>query len=97
MTQKKTGGRKKGTPNKKTQNMIDKLDALGYDPIESLVRLALEAKKTKDSAMEFNACKELAQYVAPKRKAIEMTAEVTTVDLADDLTPLQKDNLKKLL
>ena len=47
--------------------------------------------------MEFNACKELAQYVAPKRKAVEMTAEVTTVDLADDLTDAQRENLKKLL
>jgi hypothetical protein len=91
------GGRKKGTPNKRTQSVIDKLAKLDYDPIESLVRLAKEAETAKDKMMEFNACKELAQYVAPKRKAVEMTAEVTTVDLADDLTDAQRENLKKLL
>jgi hypothetical protein len=91
------GGRQKGTPNKKTQNIIDKLNALGYDPIESLVRLAQEAEDSKDKVMEFNACKELAQYVAPKRKAVEMVAEVTSIDLADDLTDTQRENLKKLL
>ena len=94
---KKTGGRVKGTKNKRTQSVIDKLAKLDYDPIESLVRLAQEAETSKDKMMEFNACKELAQYVAPKRKAVEMTAEVTTVDLADDLTDTQRENLKKLL
>lgn len=91
------GGRQKGTPNKKTQNIIEKLAKLNYDPLESLARLAKDAKKEGDKAMEFSCARELAQYVAPKRKSVEMTAEVTTVDLADDLTDAQRKNLKKLL
>lgn len=91
------GGRAKGTPNKRTQSVIDKLAKLDFDPLESLARLAIDAKKEGDKQMEFHASKELAQYVAPKRKAMEMTAEVTNVDLADGLTETQRKNLKKLL
>ena len=96
-TGKKWGGRKKGTPNKRTLNVADKLAELGYDPLESLVRLAIDAQKEGDKVMEYNASKELAQYVAPKRRATEITAEVVTIDITNDLTELQRDNLKKLL
>ena len=109
---KKTGGRKAGAPNKKSQEVIDKLEGLGCDPIEGMARIALQAEK--DATDSFKSMidgvsesiaegsedieslldsifskhvkerrehlmlaggmyKELAQYVAPKRKAIEMT------------------------
>ena len=42
----KTGGRTSGTPNRKTQAVIDRLEALGCDPIEGMARL------TKDEAIE---------------------------------------------
>ena len=93
----KTGGRVKGTKNKRTEDVIATMNARGFNPIEMLIEIAVEAKDKKDVNVCLQACKELAQYVAPKRKAIEMTAEVTTVDLADDLTDTQRENLKKLL
>jgi hypothetical protein len=38
---KKTGGRQKGTPNKKTQDVMEVCERLGLNPIEVLARFAL--------------------------------------------------------
>lgn len=70
---KKTGGRKKGTLNRKNADIQAKLDALDYDPIESMVRLAIQAENEGDLQLAGGMAKELAQYVAPKRKAIEVS------------------------
>lgn len=92
------GGRKKGVPNKRTQAVADKLAEIGFDPLESLARLAMDAKKEGDKVMEFQASKELAQYVAPKRKAMEVSADTSNIiTIEQDLTDQQRDNLKKLL
>lgn len=37
----KTGGRQAGTPNKATQEVIDKLQGLGCDPVEGMARIAM--------------------------------------------------------
>ncbi len=77
----KTGGRAKGTPNKRTQSVTEKLAALGCDPIEGLAHIAMNKKQKlgvrKDVPIELRAQmnKELAQYVAAKRKAIEIEDE----------------------
>lgn len=72
---KKTGGRKKGTPNKKSQALMDRLKSLGCDPIEDMALVAKEAKTEGDWNLLLSASKELAQYVYPKRKAVEVTGE----------------------
>lgn len=41
----KTGGRQKGTPNKRTQEIQEKLEKLGCDPIEGLARIAKQAEQ----------------------------------------------------
>src|SRR5680860_155693 len=69
----KTGGRSKGTPNRKTRAVIDRLEALGCDPIEGMARIAMD--EAADLSIRAQMYKELAQYVAPKRKAIEITSE----------------------
>lgn len=66
-------GRKKGTPNKQTADVLEKLSALGCDPIQGMVEIAAEAKSQGDIALAGQMYKELAQYVAPKRKAVEMS------------------------
>jgi hypothetical protein len=68
----KTGGRSKGTPNRKTLDVIERLDQLGCDPIEGMATIAMD-----DSApIEVRArmFSELATYVAPKRRAVEHSA-----------------------
>ena len=103
----KTGGRKKGTPNKKTQEVIDRLKELSCDPIEGMAKIAMNdcpctscneagfividtnKPEEKETCPDCNGAgklaaslelrgqmyKELAQYVAPKRKAIEVSGE----------------------
>ncbi len=65
----KTGGRQLGTPNKRTQEVIDRLEALGCDPIEGMARIAMDDGNPIELRGRMFA--ELAQYVAPKRRAIE--------------------------
>ncbi len=69
----KTGGRKKGTPNKRTQEVIDQLTALDCDPIEGMANIALNEKNSAE--LRGRMFSELAQYIAPKRKAIEHSGE----------------------
>ncbi len=66
----KTGGRRPGTPNRKTHELSEKLESLGCDPIEGLVRLA-EDPATKPE-IKVRCYAELAQYIHPKRKAMEL-------------------------
>ena len=68
----KTGGRQKGVPNQKTQEVIDKLKKLKCDPIEGMAKIAMN--ENNEPALRGQMYKELAQYIAPKRKAIEHTA-----------------------
>lgn len=72
---KKTGGRQKGTPNKKTNAIQDRLEELGCDPIEGMVRIGVQAEGAGEYALAGTMYKELAQYIAPKRKAVEISAD----------------------
>lgn len=73
----KYGGRVKGTPNKNTQDIQAKLDALGCDPITGMAEIAAEARTAGDFNLAGQMYKELAQYIAPKRKAVEVQGDVT--------------------
>jgi hypothetical protein len=66
----KTGGRARGTPNKRTHELAEKLEKLGCDPIEGLARIALADETAPELKVRCYA--ELAQYVHPKRKAMEV-------------------------
>lgn len=45
----KTGGRKKGTLNKRTRELIEILDSHGYCPISELIEVAVLARKEYDA------------------------------------------------
>ena len=72
---KKTGGRTRGTPNRRTQEIIEKLEALGCDPVEGMAKLAADENNSAELRGRMYA--ELAQYVAPKRKAVEHSGDMT--------------------
>ena len=78
----KTGGRTKGTPNKKTQIIQQQMEDLGFDPIESMIEISRLAMANKDYSLAGQIAKELAQYIYPKRKAVEHVTE-------EDLEPMQ--------
>jgi len=65
----KTGGRKKGTPNKATYPVAELCEKLGCNPIEALIAFC----KSQHPDFRFAAAKELAQYLHPKRKAVELS------------------------
>lgn len=75
MPRAKTGGRKKGTPNKATQDVQEKLDKLGLDPIEGMARVGVMAEKEGDLKLAGKMYAELSQYIAPKRKSIEHSGQ----------------------
>ena len=68
--QAKTGGRQRGTPNRKTHELAEKLEQLGCDPIEGLARTAMAPEPPPELKVRCYA--ELAQYVYAKRKAMEL-------------------------
>ncbi len=70
----KTGGRKKGIPNKKTKELSGRLEALDFDPIKELTVLVkgINELSTKDRA---EICLDLLQYLYPKRKALDVSPE----------------------
>lgn len=72
----KFGGRIKGTPNRVTADVQARLAALKCDPIEGMAQLALDPANPPELRGRMFA--ELAQYIAPKRKAIEIGVEPGT-------------------
>ena len=76
----KTGGRKQGVPNKRTAAVAERLRELHCDPLEGLVRLAMDEKL--DPALRGRMYSELCKYVYPQRRAIEHS-------LAEDEEPIK--------
>lgn len=72
---KKWGGRQKGTPNKDTKALCDRIASKypGWDPVEAMAEIAQD--DTNDVMIRLAALKEIAQYIHPKRKAIEHTGK----------------------
>ncbi len=70
------GGRAKGVKNKATQDVIERLHELDCDPLEGMATIAKQAMAEGDMALAGQMYKELAQYIAPKRKAIEIALDV---------------------
>ena len=64
----KTGGRKKGTPNKRTLDFVENLG--NYNPLESLLRIVQDETTPLDTKIRINL--DLLPYIYPKRKAIEL-------------------------
>lgn len=90
-------GRKKGTLNRKTAEVMEVMKAHNFDPAQALIYCHDEAKKIFEyrkkkgnlvgalialDRMESPAA-ELAQYIYPKKKAIEHSGEVGVRTFAD--------------
>lgn len=86
----KTGGRVAGTPNKRTADIQLLLDDLNCNPIEGMARIA--ENEEHDISIRFSAYRELAQYVAPKRRSIDISASVEVLSHEEALAYLEADN-----
>ena len=69
----KTGGRQRGTPNRSTTLLREKLAALGCDPAEDLVKIANDLKCP--AVLKTNIYSTLLPYVYPKRSAVDDSVE----------------------
>src|SRR5687768_1600394 len=83
----KTGGRTAGTPNKRTLDVIERLDQLGCDPIEGMAKIALDPLNPVE--LRARMFSDLAQYVAPKRRAVEHAATDGTGNITISWLPVQ--------
>lgn len=76
MKGKKTGGRKKGTPNKKTCDFI--IAKGNFATIEEMINLYHSTEKEE---IKFAICKEFLKYEFPQRKAVEMTGDIAMPEI----------------
>ena len=65
-------GRRAGTPNRKTAEVAERLAALGCDPLTGLAAIAMDEANSPE--LRARVYSELAQYLFPKRRAIEVQA-----------------------
>jgi hypothetical protein len=69
----KTGGRRAGTPNKRTAELAERLIDLGCDPLAGLANIA--ADPTTDVALRARVYADLLPYLYPRRRAVELTGQ----------------------
>jgi hypothetical protein len=92
-------GRKKGAINKREQEVKDKIEASGYDPIEAMIEIGRIATEEKDYILSLAAAKELAQYIYPKRKSVEHTTDGSfmptgiTINFTEDPKPIAQGSV----
>lgn len=82
-------GRQQGSLNKRSQEVQDKLKALGCDPIEGMAKIAIDLGN--DVEIRAAMYKELAKYVAPQLKAIEVTTDGT---IGNTFVQVTKEDIK---
>lgn len=70
---KKTGGRIKGTPNKRTVEIVELLEALDCEPVAGMASIAMDQRNPVELRGRMFA--ELANYVHAKKRATEIKAD----------------------
>lgn len=88
----KTGGRKKGTPNKLTRDADAIAQEMGIDPL----RVLLELCNHREPTIRISAAKEAAKYVYTQKRATELSGPSgqpiqTQVEASHELQELLAD------
>ena len=65
----KTGGRAAGTPNKRTADLAERLEAAHFDPVQVVIDVARDEASSPE--LRLRAASELLPYCFAKRKALE--------------------------
>ncbi|MBF0554129.1 MAG: hypothetical protein HQK96_06155 [Nitrospirae bacterium] len=71
---KKTGGRTKGSKNKRTVELENRLKEAGFDPVSILVDMAVDTNI--DAGLRAKICLDAMQYLYPKRRAIDSNVKL---------------------
>ena len=69
-------GRPRGSKNARTVDLESKLEAMGCDPFAFMASIMIDEANPID--LRLKAATELVQYIAPKRKAVAHTGDITT-------------------
>ena len=85
----KSGGRKKGTPNKATAAKAKAIAESGLTPLDFM--LGILRDETQEPVMRFEAAKAAAPYVHPRLAAVEHTGK----DGADLIPPMDDYELAR--
>jgi hypothetical protein len=75
--QPKTGGRTKGTPNRVTLTIKEKLDGIGCDPLIELAEIAMDSKYRIE--IRVRCLSEIASYLYPKRRPVDISSDESPV------------------
>ena len=72
----KTGGRQRGTPNKPKKELLDTIQDRwpDYHPVLAMVELAHDPLLPIE--LRFQAHREIAHYIEPKRKAVDVSGSL---------------------
>ena len=68
----KTGGRQAETPNRRTLELAERLEAADFDPVQVVIDVARDAASSPE--LRLRAAAELLPYLFPRRKAVELRA-----------------------
>lgn len=66
----KTGGRKPGSLNKKTLDLLAVCEEEGIEPFRAMI---IEAKRMTQAVDRFDAYEKICQYLYPKKRAVELS------------------------
>ena len=88
--QPKTGGREKGTPNRDTAAVREKLVALGCDPTEELVKLARDPKTETGTKVSIYSL--LMRHTSPIPKAVTDSSQ--DLGIGDESAPTMEEVIK---
>lgn len=95
-TGKKFGGRKKGTPNKKTEILLDIFQDQDFCPAEEVITILRQKKQGKfvlSEKVRAEICVRMMEFKFPKRKATEHSGEIKTGGLlAEVLEELESED-----
>lgn len=69
----KTGGRVRGTPNRRTVEVAERLEELGLDVLAGLAAIAQDERV--DPPVRARVLIELAGFLYPKRRAVDVTLD----------------------
>lgn len=82
----KTGGRQKGTPNKRTTDLLERLG--NYNPLDALLAISQDEDTPLEIQVKINL--DLMNYVYPKRKSVEFNDKIDVSISEKSVDELQK-------
>jgi|ERR1035437_6632043 hypothetical protein len=92
-TGRKTGGRKQGTPNSERKDLVEMLRDKypNYNPV---IALADIAHSSKNELLRFQAHKEVAKYISPQLKSIEINGDLDTNNMKPIIIDWSDEKIK---